>query len=149
PRPAADRARRPAPARAALPEPDRERHQVPRRPAPPRPPLRREGRRRVGLLGPRRGDRDRSTVPGAHLCHLPAAPQPARVPGDGDRAGDLPQDRRAPWRPDLAGIGARPGLDLLLHPTRDRGTGTVNRQSTGTPVEILLIEDNPGDVRLT
>ena len=25
----------------------------------------------------------------------------------------------------------------------------INRSSTGRPIEILLVEDNPGDVRLT
>jgi len=37
-----------------------------------------------------------------------------RVCGNGNRPGDLQEDRRAPWGAHLDGVGARPGGDVLL-----------------------------------
>ena len=78
PRPAARRCAADADAaRPALPEPDRQRHQVPRRGAAARSTSRpRAAGRRVGLLGPRQRHRHRAAVLRAHLRHLPAPAQP-------------------------------------------------------------------------
>jgi two-component system, chemotaxis family, sensor kinase Cph1 len=51
---------------------------------------------------------------GAHLRHLPAAAQPGRLPGNGDRAGDLQEDRGAARRPHLGGAGAGGGSDFYF-----------------------------------
>jgi hypothetical protein len=107
--------RRPDAARPALPEPRRERREVPRP----------GGARgldhggapggRLGLLRARQRHRDRAPALGADLRALRAPPRAPRVPRHGDRPRDLQEDRRAPRRTDLGRVRARPGLRLPLH----------------------------------
>src|SRR6185503_16119871 len=63
------------------------------------------------------------------------------------------ENRRPPRRTHLGGVAARPRLHLPFHPAqaakgRRSNPMTASAEST-PPVEILLVEDNPGDVRLT
>src|SRR5690606_30787974 len=84
------------------------------------------------------------------LRALPAAAQPRRVSGDGDRSCHLQEGRGAPRRTDLAGVGTREGDQLPLHHTRSSThRRRMSARPLSRPVEILLVEDNPGDVRLT
>jgi CheY-like chemotaxis protein/two-component sensor histidine kinase len=108
---------------------------------------RRARRGRVGDLGARQRDRDRAGVSRTHLHHIPAPPLPRRVPGHGHRAGDLQEDRGAPRRPHLAGERAGGRHHLLLHHSRPSARGRPAMMTR--PIEVLLVEDNPGDVRLT
>src|SRR5665213_1900144 len=75
---------------------------------------------------------------------LQAAAQQRRVSRYGDRSGDVQEDCRAARWPHLDRIGARARQHLPLHLAGDGGA-----VMTGRPIEILLVEDNPGDVRLT
>src|SRR5581483_1210384 len=134
---------------AALPESDRQRHQVPRRRAATHPRLGGGGRRRVALLGPGQRHRDRAGVPGAHLHHVPTPAQPRRLPRHRDRAGDLSQGCRAPRRPNLGRISAGRGRDLRIHAPSRPARGVVTPPVVVRPIEILLVEDSPADVELT
>ena len=137
----------PLAASPALPEPDRERGQVPRGRDPADPRRRRAGSGAVALLGARQRHRHRAAVRGAHLRDLPAAAPAQRLPRDRDRAGDLQADRGAPWRPDLGRVGAGPGRDLLLHrPRRRRGAEVTPVRVR--PLRVLLVEDSPSDAAL-
>ena len=150
PRPAAGRAGRCLAAAPAVPEPDRQRDQVPRRrPAararrlPPR-------RRRLAVRGARQRHRDRAGVRRPHLRHLPAPAQPPHLPGDRGRSGDLQEDRRAPRRPHLGGIGDRARHNGVLRAARRRGRRARRGGGGGVamPLAVLLVEDNPDDADL-
>ena len=92
---------------------------------------RREARRRargrlLALPGFRQRDRDRPGVRGAHLRALPAPASAHPVRGHRDRARDVPQDRRVPRRPHVAGHRTRRRgrrVYFLLHVAR---TGPEN-----------------------
>ena len=98
----------------------------------------------------RQRHRHRAAVLRAHLHGVPAPVQQGRVSRHRHRARHLQEGGRAPRRAHLGrvapGSGCEPGLELLLHAaeTRGRADGREKR-----PIEILLVEDNPGDVRLT
>ena len=50
----------------------------------------------------------------------------------------------------LGRVPARAGLHLPLRPGRKRAASHESRsEASGMPIEVLLVEDNPGDVRLT
>src|SRR5207247_4681926 len=70
-----------------------------------------------------------------------------RVPGHRHRTGPVPPDRRAPRRPDLARHRSS-GHDVPLHPARPRRRGG-RMTPAPTPIDILLVEDDPGDVLMT
>ena len=75
--------------------------------APPRIHVGRAGRRGpVGVLGRGQRHRDRAGVRRPDLRDLPAAAPEGRLPRHRDRPGHVPQDRRVPRRPDLAGSDA-------------------------------------------
>ncbi len=91
----------------------------------------------------------------AHLRDLPAAAPEGRVPRHRHRAGDVPEDRRAPRRPDLA-RHRRPGAGttLPLHPARTSRSEPDDRSRTPPPelpsaIDVLLVEDDPGDALMT
>jgi hypothetical protein len=75
---------------------------------------------------------------------LAVAPD-GRVRGHRDRARDRGPDRRTSRGPRLGGGHARRRRDLRVRPSHRKGGGTLNT----TPIEILLVEDNPDDVELT
>ena len=45
-------------------------------------------------------------------------------------------------------FGAGQGFDILFHASGSGREKAVNEEASGRPIEILLVEDNPGDVRL-
>src|SRR6185503_21389980 len=97
--------------------------------------------------------RHRPGILRAHLPHVPAPARQGRVSRHGDRPHHLQENRRPPRRTHLGGVAARPRLHLPFHPAqaakgRRSNPMTASAEST-PPVEILLVEDNPGDVRLT
>ena len=50
----------------------------------------------------------------------------------------------------LGRVAAGAGLDVPLRPGRQRGeVMRAIAETTGMPIEVLLVEDSPGDVRLT
>lgn len=49
----------------------------------------------------------------------------------------------------MAGVLAKERFDLLLQHSRGRNEMTAIRRGDCRPIEILMVEDNPGDVRLT
>src|SRR5204862_6206494 len=99
------------------------------------------------------------------LRHLPAPARPGRLRRHRNRPGDREEDRRISWRADLAEPRRRAGHIHRLHPSgaprragggdrgRDRTEGghrmTPASRADGTPIEVLLVEDDPGDVLMT
>src|SRR5260370_21777683 len=81
----------------------------------------------------------------AHVSNVAEAPHAQRVLGHGHRAGRLPKNRGTPWGKDLGGITARTGIDIFVHDSTGGRDGEMNSRT----IEILLVEDNPGDARLT
>src|SRR5262249_23923864 len=67
------------------------------------------------------------------------------------RARDLQEDHRAAWRPHLGRIAARKRLHVRFFAAarQRRGPAMKHSHEEAPPVEILLVEDNPGDYRLT
>ena len=72
-----------------------------------------------------------------------------RVPRHRHRPGDLQEDRRAPRRPHLGRVAARQRHDASIFTLPERGRTRHDWPTSRSPIEILLVEDNPGDVRLT
>src|SRR5208337_1397120 len=102
----------------------------------------------MGLLRPRRRHRHRPPIRGAHLQYLRAPAHQRGVPRHRHRPGHLQEDRGASCRAHPGRVATRARLGLLLHDPGKR-QGTMSDAASGRPVEILLVEDNPGDVRLT
>ena len=116
----------PNPVEPVVPEPHRQRPQVPRG-APARNPRRRRAARGgVAVLGARQRHRHRGPVRRAHLCHLSTIAHPRGGSGHRHRPGRLQAHRRAPRRPHLGRVGARGGIDVLLYRATSRA-----RWSTG------------------
>src|SRR5262249_40611167 len=95
---------------------------------------------------------------------LPATARPGRVRGHRHRTGHRQEDRRISWRTDLAGPRRRGRHLDQLHRSgaaggarAGNGFGTAERghrmtiptRADGTPIEVLLVEDDPGDVLMT
>src|SRR5260221_1647339 len=96
--------------------------------------------------------RHRSAVLRAHLHGVPAAAQQGRVPGHGHRARHLQEGGRAPRRQNLGGVAARRRCHFSFHAAEAAGKLARGRKMTverNGPIDILLVEDNPGDERLT
>ena len=74
--------------------------------------------------------------------------RPRRVPGHGHRSRHLQEDRRAPRRQHLGRIAARGGIDISLR-LGEWESGVKGQRGEHTAIDVLLVEDNPGDVRLT
>ena len=109
PRRPAERAGRSDPAPPAVPEPDRQRHQV----SPPRRDHRACTSRAPAGDGAwifavqRQRHRHRAAVPGANLRAVPAAAHARRVSRHRHRPGDLQEDRRTPRRHDAGRLAVR------------------------------------------
>src|ERR1700726_3623176 len=58
-------------------------------------------------------------------------------------------DRRAEWGSHLVGVRTGQGHDLLLHLARHRRSANRSMSDIHELVQILLVEDNRGGVRLT
>ena len=72
-----------------------------------------------------------------------------RLPGHRNRPRTVQAHRRAARRQNLGGVEAERRIDFLLHHSKTRAHGNdMTNAFEGRPVEILLIEDNAGDVRL-
>src|SRR5207237_6847147 len=132
-------------ARAALSEPDGHRAQVPGAERAAHPRLGGRGGRRVAPHDRRQRHRHRAAVFRAHLHAVPAPAHHGRVPGHRHRPRHLQQSRRASRRTHLGRLDARRRQPVPFHATQERNTMTDGR----SPIEILLVEDNPGDERLT
>ena len=91
-----------------VPEPDRQRDEVPRRGSRRGSASASDARRRVGVLGRRQRHRHRARVRRPDLRDLPAAARQGRLPRHRHRPGHVPQDRRIPRRADLARHRRRP-----------------------------------------
>ena len=129
-----------------VPEPDRQRAQVPRRRSARGPDRGGARGRGVALHLHRQRHRDRPGVRRAGLRDLPAAARQGRVRWHRDRAGDVPQDRRASRGADLARPGCRVRHDVPLHTARTRGEPmTSPPPPNAKPIDVLLVEDDPGD----
>src|SRR4051812_43614485 len=103
-------------------------------------------------MGARRGrqrHRHRAAVLRTHLQGVPAPARQGRVPRHRHRPRDLQEGGRAPWRADLGELGAGRGNDVPFHAAESEGGGMNDPSRAGAPVEILLVEDTPGDERLT
>src|ERR1035438_2505988 len=100
----------------------------------------------VGVLRAGQWHRNRAAAPGAYLRDIPAPPRGVGIPGHGARPRDLQEDRGASRRPPVGDFGTRRRIGFLfLH----SGSGPMKAETRTRPVELLLVEDNPGDVRLT
>ena len=130
-------------------EPCRQRRQVPRRRTGPRARQRRPRRPDVAVF--RRGQRyrHRPRQGRADLRGVQTAPSAGQLPGHRHRPGDLQEGRRTPRRAHLGRVATRYRRHVPVHPAsgRQRPGGSMNALG-GDPIEILLVEDNPGDVEL-
>ena len=112
---------------------------------------RRDGEQ-LGALRGRQRHRHRPRVRRPDLRHLPAPARQGRLRGDRDRAHDVPEGHRVPRRGDLARAQPeRRRIDLPLHPAgprrqSHRGGHAMNENLN--VIEVLLVEDDPGDVVL-
>ena len=70
-------------------------------------------------------------------------------PGTGHRPRHHQEDRGAPRRTHLGGLDTGRGVDDILHHSRHPAHLENRLMSEGLPIEILLVEDNAADVRLT
>ena len=124
-------------ARRRLPEPDRQRDQVPRRGAAADRDRRGARRPRVALRGGRQRHRRRRRVRRAHLRHLPAPAHARRLRGHGHRPGDVPKTieytagARARRRPNPAAARASCSLFRPSNPGR-RSRMSVQRTSSSS-----------------
>ena len=136
-----------------LPEPDRQRAQVPRRRRAARARSSAGARRRLlALHGRRQRHRHRGRVRRPDLRHLPAPAPEGRLRGHRHRPRAVPQDRRVPRRPHLARHrDAGAGRHVPLHPARPTGGAPMNQpsqpadrascSSRTTPATSLLIRE--------
>src|SRR6202035_2417006 len=69
--------------------------------------------------------------------------------GDRDRIGHLQEDAGAARREDLGRVATRKRLNLLLCPAGKRQEIMESIGTNAAPIEVLLVEDSAGDVRLT
>src|SRR5579884_917652 len=101
------------------------------------------------LLRSRQRHRYRPRISGPNLYPLSAAPRQGGIPRHGNRLGDLPKNCRAARRNHLGRINTGARGKLLLHLGKERRERKMSSSTLGRPVEILLVEDSPGDIRLT
>src|SRR6202035_2020275 len=69
--------------------------------------------------------------------------------GDRDRIGHLQEDAGAARREDLGRVATRKRLNLLLCPAGKRQEMMESIGAGAAAIEVLLVEDSAGDVRLT
>ena len=111
---------------------------------------RRERPDEVDVLGAGQRPGHRPAVLRADLRHVPAAAQARGIRRHRHRAGDLQEDRRAARRQHLGRVGARArALPFALHCQEASWQHETPSERGGMPIEVLLVEDSPGDVRLT
>src|SRR6185312_3173381 len=104
-------------------------------------------RSHVALRCTRQWHWDRAAILRPYLRHFPTPAWTRRIPRHWDRPCALQKDGRATRWTHVARIEGRAGDHVLLHASRRASSMIQNGR--GRPVEILLIEDNPADVRLT
>src|SRR5258706_474143 len=105
----------------------------------------------MALLGGRQRHRDRAAVLRSHLHGVPAAAHAGRVSGHRHRPRNMQESRRAPPRTDLGRVRVRQRQHVPIHASQNlkRRNMIAEIDKTAPPVEILLVEDNLGDARLT
>src|SRR3989442_11353360 len=99
----------------------------------------------MGFFHSGQWDRQCAAILRTYLSDVPAAPHAQGLRRHGRRTGRLPKNRRTTWGKDLGGITSRAGFDISVYDSASGEDGEM----TSRPIEILLVEDNPGDVRLT
>src|SRR6266568_2960051 len=99
----------------------------------------------MGLLCQGQRHWDRVAILRADLSDVPAAPYARGICRYRNRSSYLPQDCGTTRRKNLGGVKAWRGIDVLVYDSLGRKVGAMNSRT----IEILLVEDNPGDARLT
>src|SRR5882672_7849499 len=79
-----------------------------------------------------------------NLRHVSTSARPRRIFRNRNRLDGVQEDRRTPWRPDVGGVESRKRLGLLRC-AGGSGEMTVAVRNIVAPIEILLVEDSPGD----
>src|SRR5580692_3204583 len=93
---------------------------------------------------------DRRPVLREDLRDVSAPPQAGGVCRHRNWPGDLQEDRRAARRPHLGRITAGTRFDVSFRAGREWGeTAMIASEGDDMGINILLVEDSPGDVRLT
>src|SRR5277367_810801 len=103
----------------------------------------------MDILGEGQRIGNRSAVFRKNFCDVPAAAQAGRIRRHGHRIGHLQENRGTAWRRNLGRITTRAGLYFSLRAGRERSEMKKLIGDEGMPIEVLLVEDSPGDVRLT
>src|SRR6185295_13343387 len=101
----------------------------------------------MDLCGSRQRTGNRLAVLRKDFWHVPEAAQTRRVRRHRHRIGHLQKDCRAARREHLGRVGAGPWFHVSLYPGWKREE--IMKPSGGMPIQVLLVEDSPGDVRLT
>src|SRR5579863_7588177 len=107
----------------------------------------------MDLFGEGQRTGDRSPVLREDFWHVPAPAQTRRVRRNRHRFGHLQENCRAAWRHHLSRVTARARFHVSIWPGRRRkqimNLIGESMGGKGMPIEVLLVEDSPGDVRLT
>src|SRR5271154_4654876 len=103
----------------------------------------------MDILGEGQRIGNRSAVLRKNFCDVPAAAQAGRIRRHRHRIGHLQKNRRTAWRRNLGPITTRAGFYFPLRAGRERSEMKKLIGDEGMPIDVLLGEDSPGDVRLT
>src|SRR4051812_27628304 len=103
----------------------------------------------MDILGARQRHRHRSQIFRENFPDVPATPQPRRILRHRHRPHALQEDSGAAWGPHLGRTQYWARIDIPRGTPRKGNAVIPNPTAAATPIEILLVEDSPGDIRLT
>src|ERR1700730_396030 len=103
----------------------------------------------MGLFRARQRHWNGASVLQKDIHPFPAIARAKRVRRHRDRIGHVQEDCRSAGRPDLGRVATHEGVHLLLRSACGGWQMMESNRTNAQPLEVLLVEDSPGDVRLT
>ena len=139
------------PADRRVPEPDRQRAEVPRGRAAPGHGLDPQGRGFLAVLVQRQWNRHRAGIRRADIRDFPAAARQGDLSRHRNRPGHGKEDHRVSRWPDLARHDDHGRGPFLVYPASAPGGRACTATDGGSTkvIDVLLVEDDPGDVLMT